>query len=736
MRAREAASAGELRAVLSLEGRFLAVSDAWTAVLGWSPEELQGSSVLDLLHPDDRPAARHEARQLSAGRPSVAYTTRLRHRGGGFRWLRWDGVPSVAQGRVFALVRDITEESVRLGHLEDLIELSAEAIVEVDAHGLITYCNERLGVLVGCPSAELFARPLTDLLVAEDAAARRLLQGQLLDPAPQIRRFTARIDGADGRRRWVQVAARPRFDADGALVSLTTVLTDITALHLRQRELDELNAHLLELQDHLDVAHELSRLGHWHADLPSGTLVWSPVIFEIFGLDPDEVQPDTQLFYDAVHPEDLPQVLASQERSMTTGLHDVVHRIVRPDGSIGVVHERARSVLGADGTLQELVGTVQDVTDLVAAQDAHARSEDRLRRVLEATRDGWWDLDVRSGEAFYSERWWELHGLSPDAVAVDIDTWRRFLDPEDRSRLELEVAAARERVEPTLTFTGRALHASGRTFPVRIRALLEYDADGVAIRASGATSDISREQRAELLQDEFIATVSHELRTPLTGIGGALEVLTSRLSDTLPVREQQLLGIAVRSTDRLRRLIDDLLDVDRLLHGPAGAPGRALVRLSLADLVRQAGEDHLVLARERGLVLDWSDSTDAALVSVDADRIQQVLANYLSNALKYAPPGSAIELRVIVAEAMARAEVIDDGPGLPAGFEDRAFDRFAQGDPVDPRSRGGTGLGLAISRELVHRFGGRVGYERRGERTCFWFELPLDLTSTAPGADG
>jgi len=232
-----------------------------------------------------------------------------------------------------------------------------------------------------------------------------------------------------------------------------------------------------------------------------------------------------------------------------------------------------------------------------------------------------------------------------------------------------------------------------------------------------------RRRTAERVRDEFVSVVSHELRTPLTSIRGSLGLL-SAMPEASSTEREELFRIALANTDRLKLLVDDLLDLRTIESGrlelhPETRDLRELAEAAVAEQAGFAGSCNVSLRVE---------APEGALpVRVDPQRIGQVIGNLLSNAVKFSPPGGEVRVRLsAVNPGAVRLSVLDSGPGVPPEFEPRLFERFAQADSSDTRGQPGTGLGLAIVRELVEAHGGRVGYERRPEGgSCFWFELPL-----------
>lgn len=237
--------------------------------------------------------------------------------------------------------------------------------------------------------------------------------------------------------------------------------------------------------------------------------------------------------------------------------------------------------------------------------------------------------------------------------------------------------------------------------------------------------DISERKRIERMKNEFISTVSHELRTPLTSISGSLGLVTGGAAGALPERMQAMLEIAHKNSKRLELLINDLLDMEKLVAGKMRFERR---EQPLFPLLEQGVRDNQGYAEryQVRLVLDAED--DGARVVVDADRLQQVLANLLSNAAKFSPEGSEVRLAVDRDGERVRVSVSDHGPGIPEAFRERIFQKFSQADASDSRQKGGSGLGLAITRELVERMDGEVGFDSvPDEGATFWFELGCHL---------
>ncbi|WP_051356721.1 response regulator [Azorhizobium doebereinerae] len=264
------------------------------------------------------------------------------------------------------------------------------------------------------------------------------------------------------------------------------------------------------------------------------------------------------------------------------------------------------------------------------------------------------------------------------------------------------------------------LRKDGSTVPVDV-AIGE-------MRASGGRSllavlhDITERKRAEVMKNEFVSTVSHELRTPLTSIAGSLGLLAGGATGTLPERAQRLVTIAAQNCQRLVRLINDILDIEKMQSATITF---ARQTVSLAEVAKRAVDQTGGFALEHDVSLSLNLGPGDTSVTGDSDRLIQVLTNLISNAVKFSPAGSTVEVNVARAGAGVRATVRDHGTGIPESFRPSIFTRFAQADSSDTRQRGGTGLGLAIAKEIVDRHDGALSFETEmGVGTAFHMDLP------------
>ncbi|MHA6768104.1 ATP-binding protein [Sphingobium ummariense] len=292
----------------------------------------------------------------------------------------------------------------------------------------------------------------------------------------------------------------------------------------------------------------------------------------------------------------------------------------------------------------------------------------------------------------------------------------------DRGRVESFLrrlgANRRETYGQVQEFVGR--RPDGSSFPVEVSIspvrLVESTLFLAVIR------DISERREIEQMKTEFVATVSHELRTPLTSIAGSLGLISGGAAGELSSKAARLVEIAYSNALRLVRLINDILDIEKI---EAGRMQFDIRPIALDQLLPKTVQQSAGFASQFEVQVDTIPPPAGAAVLADEDRLMQVLTNLLSNAIKFSKPGGVVSLSVTSLDRRYRISVADRGSGIPDSFRERIFSKFAQADGSDTRQKGGTGLGLSIVREIVLRLGGSVSFESaEGEGTVFHVDLP------------
>lgn len=288
-------------------------------------------------------------------------------------------------------------------------------------------------------------------------------------------------------------------------------------------------------------------------------------------------------------------------------------------------------------------------------------------------------------------------------------------------------------------------HAGGGLIPVQLRQDIAVHKDGrrisvllniSEIHAGGRTlytvaiSDLTKVKQAEIAKGEFISIVSHELRTPLTSIRGALGLLASGTAGAMTAQAAKLTEIAQRNCERLLRLVNDILAIEKL---EAGRFEMSLQPVDLAALLSDAAAANALYAAKYDTHFQLTVASGLPPVIADPERLMQVMANLLSNAAKFTGPGTAIDIAAAPAGKQVRISVRDRGPGIPDELRERIFEKFVQGENVNTRGHEGSGLGLSITRKMVEMMNGQIGFtSETGAGTTFTVSLPVAEIEAGP----
>jgi PAS domain S-box-containing protein len=375
----------------------------------------------------------------------------------------------------------------------------------------------------------------------------------------------------------------------------------------------------------------------------------------------------------------------------------------------------------------EIIGYLFICTDNSAAQAAIVAAkrekvaEEMFRQAVESCPSGMVMTDSSGGivlvngeiERMFGYQRDELIGQSVDMI-VPGHLYAEHVQHREKSVAKPEIHQMAADQVPV----GR--RKDGSEFPVEVGLNPIRTDDDLLVLS--VIVDTSERKRMERLKDEFVSTVSHELRTPLTSISGSLGLLVGQCSGQLPKMAERLLTIAHTNSQRLVRLINDILDIEKL------ESGHVVFNLSQVDirqLVEQAIEDNRGFAEGYGVNIRFDTGSVDCEVNADPDRLVQVITNLLSNAVKFSPADGEVLVAVEKTGDIIRISVRDHGSGVPADFKDHIFTKFAQADGTSSRQKGGTGLGLSIVKQIVERLGGEVGFDDvAGGGTVFCVELP------------
>lgn len=352
------------------------------------------------------------------------------------------------------------------------------------------------------------------------------------------------------------------------------------------------------------------------------------------------------------------------------------------------------------GDLQQALANVEqrEATLAQAINDLY-ESESRQRAILEAIPDAIYRVDMNGICIDYK----------PEKDApLEYDP-RQIIGQNTYSVLPHALAAQLQLCGEQALATGKlqvlefALNNNGQQFDREARMVACGEDEILSI-----VRDITERKRVERLKNEFVAVVSHELRTPLTAVRGALGLVVNGVTGPIPEQAGQMLRVALNNSERLLHLISDILDIERL---ESGALSFSLQPLSLGPLLEQAVLDNQGYAVQYHVELRLHQWASDVHVVADYTRLQQVMANLLSNACKFSPPHSTVHISMVCEANRVRVSVSDSGAGIPEAFQPHVFEKFSQADASNTRQQNGAGLGLSIAKLIVERCGGTIGFE-------------------------
>ena len=592
-----------------------------------------------------------------------------------------------------------------------IVEHSADAIISFEPEGAVLSWNPAAQRVFGYSSQEMIGQPISKLFPEGQLdREHRLIQQVML--ANRVIHTETQRRGKDGTLREMSVTLSPICDAEDRVVGISKIARDIT-----EQKRSETMLRWGELLQHLPWGVAVCSINS-ATELINSTLV---TLHKLRSSDPIAL-------VDLVH-ESSRTILLQMFRT-TADTHHATAEVIglRQDGSTFPALVEM-TLLHAAGAKQEaIVVCLQDITERkcaeeeIAAQQALLKaSEEKFRSSMEAASIGMALIQPEGHWLLVNPALCELLGYSERELLTG--NIQSITYPEDlaadQAYLEQILAGKLTRYQTEMRF----LHSSGRTIRARVGVSLVRDHAGAPDYLVAHIEDVTAQREAERVKDQFISMVSHELRTPLTSIRGALGLVCGAMSSELSSKPKLLLTTALENSERLTRLINDILDIDRIA---AGHMQFNLQPRNLAQLTRRALSAIDAYAQKLGVCIDAQVINDSLEVCVDEDRFIQVLFNLLSNAAKFSSPGGVIVVDAHPRGSSVRLSVQDFGDGIPAEFRSRIFQRFSQADSSATRKAGGAGLGLHITRQIVERMGGCIDFDSEvGRGTTFWVEFPL-----------
>ncbi|MFC4159321.1 PAS domain S-box protein [Chitinimonas lacunae] len=585
---------------------------------------------------------------------------------------------------------------------------------------------------------ELLSRQNAGVITGKSSidGERRITYSQRLDRYPFV--VNVSINEAVALAEWHRQMWMVIVGVGFTLLALGLLTVALIRQELRRAEVEQA---VLANEARLRAIDEASPLGIFLADAQGDCIHVNSSYLQMAAVPMDKLLGKGWL--ERIDPEDRATVArewyAAAERHQNFSLE---FRYRRPDGQSLWVNCKA-AVIVQRGQVAGFVGTVEDITERRAAEAKQRETFALQRAVLDGTHYAIISTDTDGVIRSFNRGAEKMLGYHAEEVVGRVTPLLIHDLQEIASQAEQLSAELGCTIKPSFdVFAWRTRDGAvderewtyvcrdGRRLPVMVSTSALRDEKGTIQGYLSVAHDLSERHKVELLKREFVSIVSHELRTPLTSIRGSLGLVNGGVVGQLPDRAQELIDIAYKNSERLVRLINDILDIEKIESGKLRLD---MHTTEVMPLVEQALQANLGYANQFGVTLSLIAAVPGLQCEVDIDRFGQIMANLLSNAIKFSPRGGNVEVAALVHQDRLRVEVRDHGQGMPKDFRDTVFEKFSQADATDARRRHGTGLGLAITKSLVESMRGSIGFDSdEGAGTTFWFELPALLETFKP----
>lgn len=718
-------------------------------VLGYSTTEVRemGDSIIpSLMHPDD---FRHYIERIApryaqvADGERVVNSYRMKNRSGDWKWIESTEVvyrrdPDGSPRQIIGLGVDITKRKMAETALEDTKEILSQFVLHspiytfikdvtsTESRVLIASENYRdmIGIsgreMTGKTMAELFPPEFAEKITADDWMVASKGESLRLDEELNGRSYTT-----------IKFPIRK-----GDKVFLAGYTIDITERKATENALRESEYFFKESQ-------RASHTGSYRLDFKTWIWEYSEVLGQIFGIDAT-FKNDIPGWLDLVHPDDR-ETMERHFREDVVERHQRFnreYRIVRASGGeIRWVHGLGELVLDAKGDPIHMIGTIRDITERKAAEDAIRESAERLRFAMETSHIGAWDLDLADHTAFRSLEHDRIFGYDEPLPKWTYEMFLGHVLPEDRGKVDADFRQAMETLGDW-NFQCRILRRDGAVRWIWAAGRHTLERPENPPRMAGIVQDITERKQAEqelerhrnhleelveerttqlksanLELDSFCHSVSHDLRAPLRYLDGFAGLLMSNCRQDLPEEGQRYVDIIASSARKMGVLIDDLLKFSR-----TSRQEMSLQRVNMDLALREALAP--VQSASQARIIEWKIG-ELSPVGGDHNLLRQVWANLLENAVKYTGKKDAARIEIGCEERGKEIvfSIRDNGAGFDPRYADKLFGVFQR--LHRPEEFEGTGIGLATVHRIVSRHGGRVWAESSvGQGATFHFALP------------
>ena len=597
--------------------------------------------------------------------------------------------------------------------LAGILDNADEAIISVDERQQIQLFNQGAEEIFGYHAVEVIGQPLDILLpeIFRQVHRQHIAEfGKGKEPARQMAQRSSKVFGLrkNGQEFPAEASVARLQTREGLL--FTVMLKDITE---RQQTLAKLEAS----KALLTKAEKIAKIGSWEYNHQTRETSWSDELYEILNFDLTRTIPNCETILARIHPEDRLLVRNTLHQGHHLGTPwNFSYRLLLSDGTLKYVESRGEATLDSQGKVYKVLETLMDVSDRVRAEKSFQRSEQHLRLITDALPVLIAYIDRQQCYRYINRTYETWYGKSRSHIIGKpmTELWGEINYQKLAPYIKTVLAGK------AVTFESHPTTEQGNAYWIDATYIPDFNSDGEVKGFFSLVDDITERKISEQLKSEFVSIASHEMRTPLTSIHGVVKLMAAGRLGELSESESKMAQMALRNSDRLVRLVNDILDLERL------ESGRDKIDKQTCDskkLIQQAVDLLCPMAAERDITLEIEAT--AVEFTGDRDRLIQTLTNLVGNAIKFSSAKSTVWITSDLREARVLFTVRDTGRGIPQDKLESIFERFQQVDASDSREKGGTGLGLAICRHIVEQHEGKIWVESVfGEGSTFYFAIP------------
>ena len=524
-----------------------------------------------------------------------------------------------------------------------------------------------------------------------------------------------RLKHHDDSYRWISLKATPRFSTKGNFEGYIGACMDINERILFEQKLQE-------SESRLRIAALSSEMGTWDFNLQTQEIIWDAPMRGLYNIS-EEGAMTSDIFFDTLHPDDVPTVQQAIEDVLTKEAdtyYDQEYRVKDKTAARGYiwVHSKGKIFFDESGRALRFSGTALNVTEKRIAIDELKEREANYKFMADAMPQFVWTSLPNGQINYFNEAVYKYSGKT--VAELDTEGWIHIVHPDDRPQNIKSWMHSIETGTPFL-FEHRFQRYDGIYRWQLSRALPQLDENGSVKMWVGTSTDIDEMKKHELQKDDFIKMANHELKTPVTTIKGYVQMLLKSNKNSDDAFLVTALSTVDKQVTKLTKLIGDLLDVTKIETGSLPINKE---KFTLDELVKETSV-HIQTAFPTHTINIVQN--DYCMVYADRDRINQVLVNLFTNAIKYSPFANEVTVWVKNEDNHAFVTIKDNGIGIAAEDQDKIFERFYRVAGKDEKTFPGFGIGLFIVKEIVQRHNGNIWVtSEKGKGSAFTFMLAVN----------